>query len=148
VVFFFKGFRSTLKRCDRGTAFLPKIMESPRGNSVIIMEIGRSSIQFKRCARGTAFLPKIMENPRGNSAIIMEIGRSSIQFKRCQGHSLPTQDHGEPKRELCHHYGDQPLVDSIYKMCQGHGLPTQDHGDSKRELCHHHGISQKNPFNL
>jgi len=52
---------------------------------------------------------------------------------------LPTQDYGEPKRELCHHYGDQPLVDSIYKVCQGHGLPTQDYGEPKRELCHHHG---------
>jgi len=49
-------------------------MESPRGSSAIIMEIGRSSIQFKWCARGTAFLPKIMESPRGSPAIIMEIG--------------------------------------------------------------------------
>jgi len=57
--------------------------ELARGSSAIIMEIGRSSIQFTRCARGTAFLPKIMESPRGSSAIIMEIGRSSIQFKRC-----------------------------------------------------------------
>jgi len=46
---------------------------------------------------------------------------------------------GAGKRELCHHYGDRPLVDSIYKVCQGHGLPTQDHGEPKRELCHHHG---------
>jgi len=28
------------KRCARGTAFLPKIMESPRGSFAIIMEIG------------------------------------------------------------------------------------------------------------
>jgi len=60
-------------------------------------------------------------------------------YKVCQGHGLPTQDHGEPKKELCHHHGDRPLVNSIYKMCQGHGLPTQDHGEPKRELCHHHG---------
>ena len=63
------------KRCAMGTAFLQKIMESPRGSSAIIMEIGRSSIQCKRCAMGTAFLPKIMESQRGSSAIIMDIGR-------------------------------------------------------------------------
>jgi len=28
------------KMCTRGTAFLPKIMESPRGSSALIMEIG------------------------------------------------------------------------------------------------------------
>jgi len=56
----------------------PVTMESPRGSSDIIMEIGRSSIfLFPRCARGTAFLSKIMESPRGSSVIIMEIGRSS-----------------------------------------------------------------------
>jgi len=89
------------------TAFLPKIMESPRGSSVIIMEIGRSLNQFKRCARGTAFLPKIMESTRRNSVIIMEIGHSSIQLKRCARGTafLPYQDHGEPKRELYHHHG-------------------------------------------
>jgi len=89
-------------------------MESPRGSSAIIMEIGCSLIQFTRCARGTAFPPKIMESPRGSSAIIMEIGRSSIQFKRCDRGTafLPKMD-GEPKRELYHHYGDRPLVNSI-----------------------------------
>ena len=53
--------------------------------------------------------------------------------------NLITHYHGEPKRELCHHHGDGPLVDSIYKVCQRHGLPAQDHGEPKRELCHHHG---------
>jgi len=68
------------------------------------------------------------------------------------GCSLLTQDHKEPKRELCYHHGDWPLVDfSFYKVCQGCSLsalrlPTQDHEEPKRELCHHHGISQKNPF--
>ena len=33
-----------LTRCARGAAFLPKIMESPRGSSAIIMEIGHSLI--------------------------------------------------------------------------------------------------------
>jgi len=58
----------------RALTSLPIIKEIPRGNSVTIMEIGRSSNQFKRCARGTAFPPKIMESPRGSSAIIMEMG--------------------------------------------------------------------------
>ena len=58
----------------RAPTSLPIIMESPKGSSVIIMEIGRSLIQSKRCARSTAFLPKIMESPRESSAIIMEIG--------------------------------------------------------------------------
>ena len=44
-----------------------------------------------------------------------------------------THYHGEPKRELCHHYGDQLIVNSFYKVCQGHGLPTQDHGEPKRQ---------------
>jgi len=73
------SWRSAARRFNlkgvRGTAFLPKIMENPRGSSAIIMEISRSSIQFTRCARGTAFLPKIMEIPRGSSAIIMEFRR-------------------------------------------------------------------------
>ena len=51
----------------------------------------------------------------------MEIGRSSILlfYKVCQGRSLsalPTQDHEEPKRELCHHRGDWPLDDSFIPM--------------------------------
>ena len=33
-------------RCTSCAAFLPKIMERPRGSSVIIMEMGRSSILF------------------------------------------------------------------------------------------------------
>jgi len=43
-----------------------------------------------------------------------EIGRSLIQFHTvCQGRCLPTQDHGEPNRKLCHRQGDWPLVDSL-----------------------------------
>ena len=34
----------------------------------------------------------------------------------CQGRSIPTQDHGEPKRKLCHHDGDRPLGDSFIPM--------------------------------
>jgi len=95
---------------------------------------------FTRCAIGTAFLPKIMESPRWSSAIIMEIGRSPILFyKVCQGHGLPTQDYGEPKRQFCHHHGDRPLVGPFYKVCQGHSLSTQDYGEPKRKLCRHHG---------
>jgi len=60
-----------------------------------------------------------------------------IRWKSHQRHSLPTQDYGEPKRELCHHYGDRLIVNSIYKVCQRHGLLTQDYGEPKRELCHH-----------
>jgi len=69
-----------------------------------------------RNGASAAFQPQIMESP-GSSVIIMETGRSSILFyKVCQGRSLPTQDHGEPKRELCHHHGDRPLVDSFIPM--------------------------------
>ena len=111
-------------------------MESPRGSSVIIMEIDGSSIQLKRCARGTAFPPKIMEklyHHHGDRPLV-----DSIK-KVCQGHGLPTQDYGEPKRELYHHHGDRPLVDLIKEVCQEHGLPTQDHGEPQRDLCHHRG---------
>ena len=69
---------------------------------------------FKRCARAATFLPKIMESPRGSLTIIMEIGRSSILFYQVwQEPSLPTQDHGESNRELCHHHGHRLLLDSF-----------------------------------
>jgi len=76
------------------------------------------------------FLPIIMENSRWS------FGNNHGDRPRA---NLITHYNGEPKRELCHHHGDRPLVDSIYKVCQGHGLPTQDHGEPKRELCHHYG---------
>jgi len=61
-----------------------------------------------------------MESPRGSSAIIMEIRHSSIiSFPRCArgtARGFPIQDHGEPKRELCRHHGDRPLVDSFNPM--------------------------------
>ena len=152
-----------------------KIMESEIESSVIIMEIGRSSILFcykvrqgrrlptqhhgeskrklchhhgdqplvdsifTRCIRGTAFLPNIMESPRGSSVIIMEISHSSILlfYKVCQGRSLPTQHHGELKRELCHHHGDRPLVLILLALFTGtsslepllEGLFPQIHND-------------------
>ena len=52
---------------------------------------------------------------------------------------LPTQDYGEPKRELCHHHGDWPLVYSIYKVCQGTAFLPEIIESPNRELCHHYG---------
>ena len=71
------------------------------------------------------FLSIIMENSRWSSGN-KHGGRPLADFI--------SQYHGEPKRELCHHHGDRPLVDSIYKACQGQSLPTQDYGEPKREL--------------
>ena len=42
--------------------------------------------------------------------------RRRVNQKVCQRHGLPSQDHGEPKRELCHHHGDRLLVDSFIPM--------------------------------
>jgi hypothetical protein len=39
----------SFSKCARGTAFLPKIMESVIGSSAIIMEIGHSTIFFPPC---------------------------------------------------------------------------------------------------
>ena len=131
--------RYQFKRCARGTDFLPKIMESPRGSSAIIMEIGRSSIQFKRCSRGTVFLPKIMESPRGSSGIIMEIGRSSIQFTRCARGTVFLPKITESQ---------EGVLPSSWRSAASRFQYSHAHGESKRELRHHHGISQKNPFDI
>ena len=94
-------------------------------------------------------------------------------LKMCQSRHFPTQDHGESKRELCHHHGNRQLVDSFlpgvtetqpsyprsWRVQEG-ALPSSwrltatrffyshTHGESKRDLCHHHGISQKHLFDL
>ena len=58
-------------------AFIPIVMENPKGGSAIIMEIGRSSILFKQGApRRVDLPPKIMQNPKGSSAIMMEISKT------------------------------------------------------------------------
>jgi len=77
---------SFFTRCARGAAFLPKIMEGPRGSSAIIMEISRSSIlSYRAChVRNIPTVPKIMESSRGSSIIIMEISAQSILLFACE----------------------------------------------------------------
>ena len=46
----------------------------------------------------------------------------------------------KPKTELCHHHGDQQLVNSVVTSCAKELTLTSQHQvEPKRELCHHHG---------
>jgi len=61
------------------------------------------------------FVPRIVESSgielchhHGDRPLV-----DSIQ-KVCHGHSLPTQDHGEPKKELCYHHRDSPTSNLRY----------------------------------
>jgi len=80
-----------------------------------------------------------MESPRWNPAIIMEIGCASMfSTRRSATRRLHYHVHREPKRDLCHHHGDWPSINSFVQGCAAVFLPGQDHKEAKRELFHHH----------
>ena len=123
-------------------------------SSAIIMEIGRSSIQFKRCAMGTAFLPKIMESPRRSSAIIIETVQppafaTMLSSWRSATSRFNLQGVQEARPSFPRSWRAQEgALPSSWRLAASRFLHSHAHAESKRELCHHHVISQKNPFNL
>jgi len=63
---------------------------------------------FKRAAYQYSAYSTSIQKQRPNTFL----GKRKV----CQRHGLPSQDHGEPKRELCRHHGDRLLVDSNIPM--------------------------------
>jgi len=122
----------------RASTSLPIIMESPRGSSVIIMEIGRSSILFTRSRFFLQGVPGAQHSYprlwRAQEGALPSSWRSAARRFNLKG--VPGARPSYPRSWRA----QEGALPSSWRSAASRFFHSHAHGESKRELCHQHGI--------